>query len=495
MTDYIGLIDQYREQMIETLRELIAIPSVGGAAEGDMPFGQNVQEALEYMLAKGQADGFEVENIDNYGGHIDFGGEIYDQQGALAELSGETMGILSHLDVVPEGSGWDYPPFGGEVADGKLYGRGAIDDKGPTIAAYYAMKAIKDSGLMPEKKVRLILGLDEETGWKGMEYYFKKVKAPDFGFTPDAEFPAIHGEMGLLIFELAKKIGKSVNKGVVLRRISGGNAANMVPDFAKALIRADSYEEIKAKLTAFRQETGYQIKATGRGKSMEISCVGQSAHGAQPWKGQNAISILMMFLEQVGVVNEDAADFIDFYNRHLGFETDGSSLGCGFSDRLSGKLILNVGMIEMDEEVARLTINIRYPITMNDQQIFDGMLEAVNHYDLGIVKLEHRAPIYFEPDDPMITTLMEVYRKYTGDQDSKPIVIGGGTYARSAKNIVAFGMMYPGEPEVEHQKNEYVSVDNLVRSAKIFAEAICRLTDAKPIPEKEEGVRGDGLEE
>lgn len=469
---YIQLIEEYKEEMVKTLQELVAIRSVAGAAEGDAPFGQGVQEAFEYMLQKGQKEGFDVENVDNYGGHIEFGGYELDENFEIIGTNDEAMGILGHLDVVPEGQDWDVEPYGGQVIEGKIYGRGTTDNKGPVVAAYYAMKALKDAGVVPEKKVRLILGLDEETEWKGMEYYLKKVKAPEFGFTPDAEFPAIHGEMGILVFEIAKKIGKSPQKGIMLRSVTGGNAANMVADSARAVIRAESYDKIKEKVAAFRDETGYKITAKGTGKSLEINTQGVSSHGARPEKGLNAISIMMLFLDQIGIANEDVCELIHFYNNCIGFELHGDAMGCGLSDEVSGKLIFNVGMVKIDDEAARLTINIRYPVTMNEEQVYHSMMATINKYNLGIIKLKHQEPIFFPEDDPMIVTLMDIYRKHSGDYESKPIVIGGGTYARAMKNAVAFGAAFPGEPELAHQKNECISIDSMVKSAKIFADAI-----------------------
>ena len=216
---YTERIDTYREEMIRTLQGLIAIPSVVGPAVRDMPFGPDVHEAFQYMLSLGESEGFDVVNIENYGGHIEFGGILKDEEGEIVGTSNETMGILVHLDVVPAGNDWDTPAFEGMLTDdGRICGRGSTDNKGPAIAAFYAMKALKDEGIEPSKKVRLILGLDEEpgTGWQGMKAYFRRVKKPDFGFVPDADFPAIHAEMGILIFELVKKIGKSTAKGVAL---------------------------------------------------------------------------------------------------------------------------------------------------------------------------------------------------------------------------------------------------------------------------------------
>ncbi|MDD2190061.1 MAG: dipeptidase PepV [Eubacteriales bacterium] len=475
--NYLDLIENYREDMIKTLQELIAIRSVASEPDGDAPFGRGIQDSFEYMLKKAKEEGFDTENIDNYGGHIEFGGYLLNEEGEVIETNEEIMGILGHLDVVPEGKDWDYEPYGGQLVEDRIYGRGAIDNKGPTVAVFYAMKALKDARVVPQKKVRLILGLDEETGWRGMDYYLKHTKLPDFGFAPDGDFPAIHGEMGILIFDLAKKINKSPanTKGVVLRNMTGGNAANMVADHARAVINADSYDDIKAKLAEFRKATGYQIISKGFGKSLEITAQGISSHGARPEAGLNAISILMKFLGGLNFENEDVNEFINFYNEHIGFELSGDSLGCGLEDKPSGKLILNVGMGKIDEGSASLTINIRYPVTINEEQVYDSILPVINKFNLGIVKKNHHDPIYMPKDDKMICTLMDVYKKHTGDMDCEPKVIGGGTYARAVKNAVAFGAKFPGEPELAHQKNEYITVTSLIKSAKIFADAIFEL--------------------
>lgn len=474
---YLDLIDEYREEMIRTLQELISIKSVAAETDGNAPFGRGVQDAFEYMLKKAVDEGFATENIDNYGGHIEFGGYILDEEGEVIGTSEEIMGILGHLDVVPEGKDWDYDPYGGQLVDDRIYGRGAIDDKGPTVAAFYAMKALKDAGVIPEKKVRLILGLDEETGWKGMEYYLKHCKQPNFGFTPDGEFPAIHGEMGILIFDLAKKINKSPTntKGVVLRTVTGGNAANMVADHARAVINANSYDDIQHKLTEFRKSTDYNINSRRLGKSLEITTFGVSSHGARPGSGLNAISILMQFLGEITFENEDVNEFINFYNNHIGFDLCGDLLGCGFEDEPSGKLILNVGMIKIDEGAATLTINIRYPVTLDEGQVYNSILPVVNKYNLGVVKKNHQPPIYKPKDDKIVCTLMDIYKRHSGDMDCEPIVIGGGTYARAVPNTIAYGASFPGDPSLAHQKNEYITVTNLMKSAKIFADAIFEL--------------------
>ncbi len=261
-----------------------------------------------------------------------------------------------------------------------------------------------------------------------------------------------------------------------LRSLVGGNAANMVADYARAVIRADSYDDIRDALSQYKEETGYDINARGIGKNLEIVARGVSSHGARPWLGLNAISIMMEFLARLEFANEDVHDFIEFYNNHIGFDLYGKNIGCGLSDEVSGNLIFNVGKIDLDTEAARLTVNIRYPVTIKQDEVYEGMMPYLDKYNFGIVKLNHQEAIYVPEDDPLIVTLMDVYRKHTGDRESKPLVIGGGTYARSMKNAVAFGMAFPGEPELAHQKNESISIDNMIKATKIFADCIYELT-------------------
>ena len=234
--DYIGKLDELRDELLNDLSGLIKIRSVKDQPSEGAPFGRGVDEAFRYMLDLGKREGFECVDIDGYGGHMDYG----------ASESDGVMGVLCHLDVVPEGSGWERDPFSGDVADGVMYGRGTLDDKGPTMSAFYAMKALKDCGYEPRKKIRMIIGLDEETGSSGMEKYKEKVKMPDFAIVPDSDFPLVHGEKGIMIFDMVKRLSRSDKKGISLKKLTGGTAANMVPDSAAAVISCDKgYDEVK----------------------------------------------------------------------------------------------------------------------------------------------------------------------------------------------------------------------------------------------------------
>ena len=465
-------INENKEEMLKSLSELIAIPSVAVETDGPKPFGEEVDRAYRYLLQMGEDAGFTIFDADGYGGHMDYDGT---EEGVV--------GIIGHLDVVPEGEGWDFDPYGGEISDGYVHGRGTTDDKGPVIASFYAMKALKQCGFEPAKTVRLILGLDEETNWHGMEYYLERTPdLPDMGFTPDGDFPVIRGEKGILIFEIVSKLPKSSGKGLELSSITGGTAANAVPDFARAVVTdtaGGGYEMIREAAANCADHNGWEISTRKIGKSLEITVHGKAAHGAKPEQGINAISILMDFLGRFSFLNDGVMAFLDFYNGAVGYDLHGERLGCALEDEDSGKLIVNVGKAEIGKNEARLTVNIRYPVSCTSEQVYEGIMKVLDGYGYGIVKLRDEKPINIPSDSRLIRTLMDIYRSHTGDQESEPLVIGGGTYARAMDNIVAFGARFPGEPELEHQKNEKISEENLVRLAEIYAEAVYELAKAE----------------
>ncbi len=457
-------ISKYEEEIVKALQGYIKIKSVEEAPLPNKPFGEGPYKALKYILDLGEKLGFNVENYDNYAGHIEMG------QGE------EIFGILVHADVVPEGGDWDYDPYGGEVVDGKMYGRGTLDNKGPAIAALYAMKALKDQGIELNRRIRLIVGTNEETGWKGISYYMERAEKPALGFSPDADFPVIHAEMGIIIFDLIRKRKDEKNtKGLLLKSISGGNAANMVPDFAKAIVADENYDHVKEAINLFNMENDYKIYARLRGKSLEISAHGVSAHGARPQLGQNAISILLKFLGRLPFASEDVKEFLDFYNTRIAFELHGHSIGIGLSDEVSGNLVFNVGVIDVDSKTMSLTINIRYPVTLNSDLVYEELRKVTDDYSFGIIKEEEKLPLYMPKDHELVTTLMDVYQRHTGDCASEPVVMGGGTYARAIDNAVAFGAKFSDDEALEHQKNEYIKIESLMKATKIYTDAIFSL--------------------
>lgn len=461
--DFLKKIDQYKENIIKTTQETLKIRSVKGQAEENMPFGQGPAEALNHFLKEAEEMGFETKNLDNYVGYVEFGeGE-------------ETVGVLAHLDVVPEGDGWDFDPYGGIIHDGKIYGRGAMDDKGPAVAILYAMKALKESNTKLNRKVRLILGTDEEAGWGCMDHYFKHEKAPEISFTPDADFPVIHAEKGIIVFDLTYELNKD-DSHIKLIDISGGNAPNMVPDYAEALIKVDDYEKLEEKYFEYKKINNYPVTIREDKGNVIVSAIGVSAHGSTPEKGENAIHYLIDFLYEIFPEESAAYDFLEIYKNRIAFKYHGEDIGCGLEDEVSGKLAFNHGMISKKGNRIALTINVRYPIHSSADEVYQGIRENLKDTKMELVEDESdMKPLYVPEDNELVSKLMEVYKEETGDMDAKPVVTGGGTYARALDNAVAFGPNFPGEKELAHQKNEFISIDNLMKISRIYTKAIYEL--------------------
>ena len=503
--NYKEILNGYRDEISCVLSELVSFESVKTGPADGKPFGEAIHRAYSYMLAKAKGDGFDTFDVDGYGGHIEWLGAVTDERGEIVSAADETLGAIAHLDVSPAGDGWGHDPWACETVGGRIYGRGTADGKGAAVAVYYAMKALKESGFLPARNMRLILGLDAETGWSGLEKYLAGTTAPDFCFTPDAEFPVINGGMGILVFEIAKKLETSNENGLHLRSMKGGGAPDMVPDQCRAILtfedgveskagkarrkskagqagkgkdlRGKAFALVKEAAADYRRRSGGKLSCKGVGNSLEVLAQGIPAPGAGHRKGVNAISILVDFLGSLPIVNESARDFLDFCRNHIGFETDGKGLGIQMSDRLSGPLILNAGMIRVSRGAAVLTVNVRYPLSKKEDDVYKALRPILGEKGLGVVKKSGAAPFYLPPDDFLVKTLMEAYRDNTGDEESPPKVGGGDTCARAFPRAVAFGPRFPREEGAGRQKDEYISLDSLMSAAQIYADALCRLCE------------------
>lgn len=462
--DFKKLINSHQEEIVKSVQESVRIKSVEEKPMPNKPFGEGPYKALEHALNLAKELGFETKNLEGYAGYVEFGeGE-------------ETVGILAHLDVVPEGEGWTYPPYAAEVHDGKIYGRGTMDDKGPAIATLFAMKALKESGAALNRKIRLILGTNEETGWGCMNYYFKHENPPTMAFTPDADFPVIHGEKGIIVFNLVQKINLNVCSGIKLLELKGGNAPNMVPDSAEVILQVEDVKCFKNKYEAYIKDKKQSITMDIEDNRIKLIAKGISVHGSTPEKGENAISYLMDILGNLIVDKSEFSDFIKLYNERIGFKHYGEGIGCGFTDDVSGKLNFNPGMIKLVDDKIVLTINVRYPIKSSSKEVYDGIRENLKGTAVELVEGKgDTKPLYVPKDNFLVEKLMKVYKEQTGDLDSEPITIGGGTYARAMDNAVAFGPVFPGQVELAHQKDEYISIDNLIKLTEIYAHALYEL--------------------
>ncbi|MCM3228583.1 dipeptidase PepV [Bacillus altitudinis] len=454
-----------KDSLIQDTQSFLQIESVldeeGGTA--GKPFGEKVDEALQYMLKKGQDEGFKVKNVDGYAGHIEYGeGE-------------DIVGVLCHVDVVPAGDNWTTPPFSADIRENKIFARGAIDDKGPTMAAFYALKMLKDAGLPLSKKIRIIIGTDEESDWRCVDHYFKHEAMPQIGFAPDADFPIIHAEKGIIDAIVSFTYEQSEeNKRYILKQFSSGMRLNMVPDEARAIVAAANDHDAEALKTAFaaylaeNQLTG-ETNHTADGLTFTLK--GVSVHAMEPANGTNAGIHMANFL-CAHELDERGLAFTSQINALFDQDTRGQKLGIACKDDISGDLTLNVGTIRYSQnEEAKLGLNVRYPVTADGEEVKKG-IERIK--GATIEKFDDSPPHHVSKDHPLVKTLQRVYEEQTGDP-AHLIAIGGGTYARSLEAGVAFGPLFPGRPDCAHQKDEYIEIDDLLRATALYAQAMYEL--------------------
>lgn len=460
-------VNKHKEDFLADLQGLLQIKSVLDEknATKDAPLGKGVKEALTYMLDLGKKDGFKAKNVKNIAGHLQFG------------TGGESIGILCHVDVVPEGDGWTSDPYRAEIRDGKIYARGALDDKGPTMAAYYAMKIVKELQLPLSKEIRMIIGTDEESQWRCVDTYFEQESMPTMGFAPDADFPIIYAEKGIADFDIVQIDEELIEKQETQLSVisfSSGRRYNMVPDFATARLYGQNKQEV---MQCFNE---YLIKnkVTGRclmdKEDLVLELDGISAHGLEPDNGVNAGLKLAAFLTQ-WQLDEKSAAFFDLLSKYFTEESRGRNLGIAYHDDITGDLTLNVGKLHYTkDDGGRLGLTMRYPVTTDIEKTkskLDGLLEGLGFF---IENYSNSKPHYVEKDSELIQTLTKVYEEQTGEQ-AELISIGGGTYARALEKGVAFGPLFPGREDIAHQKDEYMIIDDLVKATAIYAQAIYEL--------------------
>ena len=437
-------------EMVETLQKTISFNTERAAAAEGAPFGQPVKDCLTYVLQKAKSFGLNTYDCDGYAGHVDFAGS-----------GNEVLGILGHLDVVPAiPSEWDHDPFGGEIADGKLWGRGAMDDKGPMIACLFAVKALKEAGFKPSKTVRLIFGCDEESGMECVEHYFTKMPFPTVSFSPDGDFPEINSEKGIFQFDVV--CGK-LPQGVT---VAAGTRANVVPSACVAT--AD--ESILGLVTKQRaDELGISVKLVVGGK-VQLTATGKAAHGSTPDEGINALHPVLRLLAEAYPDNAT----LNFATSQL-CDTTGKAWGIDLCDQPSGHLTCNLGVATTAEDgTLTLTMDIRFPVTYNCDYMHKLLVDNTPK-NFEIVAGHVSEPLHVPSDSQLVTTLMNVYNSAMGT-NLEPIAIGGGTYSRCLPNCVAFGPLFPKEEQTIHMPNECIILEHLKIMAKIYLQAIYELS-------------------
>ena len=443
-----------RPEMTAALQRLVRKKSVEGPELPGKPFGADVDACFTEVLTLCRELGFETTDLDRYIGWCEIG-------------SGDEMvAVLGHLDVVPEGEGWHHPPYGAEIVDSRLFGRGAIDDKGPVVASLFALKAIRDLNIPLRRRVRLLFGLNEETNDRDVFYYRDHGgEIPVLGFTPDGEYPLINGEKGILNESYAVQLHQTGAWKLV--SVRGGVAGNVVPDYACAELTAPAGASLPAAahITCTAIPGGWKVEADG-----------VSAHGSHPEQGQNAIGRLALYLEQLPLEG-DAQKAVAFLAETLGMDPYGERLlGHRLEDDLSGPMSCNLGLIEGDETHLWVKLNYRYPVTKTVDDCAPAVKAAFEAAGWALDRSVHKQKLYYPEQTPLVQALLGVYRDATGDR-SAPKCIGGGTYAKVLPNTVAFGPLFDGDPVTEHQPDEFIDLDRLVQNAQIIAQAVVKLAN------------------
>ncbi len=422
MTEIKHYLEEHREEMIDFLAELVAVRSVQNEPNGEYPFGKKPAKALQLMLRRCEESGFIVENIDNYVGSADY------------DNKEPALGILTHLDVVPEGTGWDSDPYVLRRSEGRLIGRGTCDDKGPAVSALFALKAVSELDIPLRRGVRLIFGTNEENGSADLAYYRTKRNLPPMVFTPDGEYPVINAEKGMIRVYFSAPFDEM--------SITAGKIINAVPE---------------------RCIAGYE-------RHVMFLCDGKSAHASTPEKGENAIT-----------------KFLDEYSREFrnpllcGLaklfphgETDGKSCGLGFSDEISGKMTCVLSMLNTENGRLKGGIDIRFPLDRTLKEISKIICSSLESVGFEIDSCEGTEPHITDENSEFIQSLLRVYERVTKEK-GHCIAIGGGTYVHEIDGGVAFGAEFPNEDGNMHSANEFVTEENLLKNAEIMAEAIIEI--------------------
>ena len=453
MIDFFEEANKRKEDIIADIERLCEIPSVLDEATSNegQPFGKPCREALDLMLSIGERDGFRSVNVDGYAGHIDIGEDE------------ETFGILGHLDVVPcNEHGWNTDPYHVTIKDGKLYGRGVADDKGPLIAGYYAAKIIHELNLPVKMKTRIIFGCNEENGSKCMQYYFTKQPYPKMGFTPDAEFPVVYGEKAGVNFQMKGEIEKDNIIGIY-----SGSRANIVPETCEAYI-SGHYKQYKEDFIHYLNQQGLQGSLEEEGNHTRLTLIGKSAHASTPDAGINAAVYMCHYLATISENQLVHFVYDCFYQDNYG-----KKLGIAFKG-LMGDLTVNLGVLNYKDGYASLVVDMRVPHEMTDEQLTMPIVQQLNKYGLEETHELGKA-LYIDPQSDLVQNLHSAYVEFTGDHIHQPQAIGGGTYAKSMPNCVAFGVEFPGTDNKIHQNNEEISIDDLLKATAIYAKALYNL--------------------
>lgn len=462
--------------MLEDLKKLLNIESLPAKPEDGAPFGKPLRKTLESFLDTARSYGLKTENLNGYCGWAEIG-------------SGEKcIGILCHLDTVPAGGGWSYPPYDLTVDNGRLYGRGVADDKGPAVAVLHVLKRLKDENVKLSRRIRLIVGCNEESGSECMKYYVRHAEIPEMSFVPDADFPVIGSEKGIL--HMVVKIPADASLTENLTFLRSGDRPNVVPDRAEAGFTKNCklYKKLKDLcgggnandalrspeiITGLLGE-GFDLadfSINDLGGEIRIETRGIAGHAMAPDKGDNAVFKLFALLNTL--LKDESGETVKSVTRLLCTPLSSERLGIACSDEKSGKLTINFGAVKLDGNMLEATLDLRLPLCADKDEIIGKITGALPKGTTA--ETLHYAPnLYADENGKLVQTLLKVYSSVTGKE---PFIVksGGGTYARELPNAVAFGPTFPGAETNIHNADESLSIEEFEKLGEIYYKAIIEL--------------------
>lgn len=445
---------EYKDEILSDLDKLLKFKSI--AEEND----SECKAALDFILKRADDFGLTAKNIDDKAGHIELGS------------GGKLCGVLTHLDVVPAGNNWSVVPYELTRKDGRLYGRGVADDKGAALINLYCLRALKESGVQGVNTIRAIYGTDEEKGMSDMETYFENEPMPDFSFTPDSNYGICYGEKGILQL----KLSSPVHNGTALTEFHSGKAVNAVPDTAYALLECNEYDDQMLMRLADASKGNFEFIYTIDG--LVILSRGKASHACEPDSGLNAAAILVDLLAK-HFSHKDLGSICSFIDYAINNETDGRSMGIKMCDSVSGSLTVNLGTVRIIDDACEMTLDIRYPVTVNGDGVLYRVTKSAEHENLDVKVLSHLRPLYLDENSKIVSVLSSAYENVMGEKPEL-YTSGGGTYARKLGGKgVAFGPVFPGDEINMHNADESINEENFFKHAEICLEAMYKMFTEK----------------
>lgn len=459
-------VEAHREELLEDIKTLVRIRSDKGEAEPGKPYGAGPYAALEAALGMAESYGFYTQNCEGYVGTVD-----------MLPENDHQLDILAHLDCVPVADGWTVTePFEPVVKDGRLYGRGAADDKGPAVASLYAARCIKELGLPMKHNVRLIWGCDEECGSSDLVHYYGSEPEAAYTFSPDADFPVINIEKGGLQGHITGQYPESTALPRV-ESMDAGLKINVVPDKCRIVIAGMRKTVAEIYCAAITEQTGVTFSITESGKDkIEINAQGAGAHAASPENGNNAITASLALVASMHLAQCPQFEALTALSQLLPHgDYLGKGLGVCMSDDISGNLTLSLNILHVTPTELSAQFDSRTPVCANEENMKAVVAKNCAARGLKLEDTPMRPPHHVPGDSPFVQLLLKAYEDYTGEKNAKPLAIGGGTYCHDLKNGVAFGCTMPGTDNRMHGNDEFAVVEELVTSVKIFADVIASL--------------------